>query len=69
MKRSHTTELDYIEILPAASPALKEKVEKLVSSSTNLNAVIASLDRETGTYEIILQGTLAQHMHVHQNAA
>ncbi len=69
MKRSHTTDLDYIEILPAASPAMKKKVEKLVSSSTNLNAVIASLDRETGTYEIILQGTLTQNIQRHQNAA
>ncbi len=53
-------ELDLIEILPASSPALKQNLEQLIEDSSTWNAAIASLDPNTGTYRIVLEGTLRQ---------
>lgn len=53
-------ELDLIEILPASSPALKQNLEQLIEDSAKWNAAIASLDPHTGTYRIVLEGTLRQ---------
>ena len=58
MFKFRSREIDYIEVLPPASVALKANLEQLIDDSSNLNAALESLDKETGTYRIVLQGTL-----------
>ncbi len=53
-------ELDLIEVLPASSSALKQNLEQIIEDSSKWNAAIASLDPHTGTYRIVLEGTLRQ---------
>ncbi len=56
----NSRELDLIEILPASSPALKQNLEHIIEESSKWNAAIASIDPSTGTYRIVLEGTLRQ---------
>lgn len=56
----NSRELDLIEVLPASSPALKQNLEQIIEDSSKWNAAIASLDPSTGTYRIVLEGTLRQ---------
>jgi len=58
MFKFRSREIDYIEVLPPASVALKANLEQLIDDSSNLNAALESLDKQTGTYRIVLQGTL-----------
>ena len=60
MFQFNSRELDLIEILPASSPALKQHLEQIIEDSSKWNAAIASLDQNTGTYRIVLEGTLRQ---------
>ncbi len=60
MFKFKSRELDLIEILPASSPALKHNLEQIIEDSSKWNAAIASLDHDTGTYRIVLEGTLRQ---------
>ena len=69
MSRFRTTDLDYLEILPASSTALKERVQNILNQSISYSAAIASLDMKTGTYKIVLQGTLPENKQIHQQAA
>jgi hypothetical protein len=69
MSRFHTLDLDYLEVLPASSNALKERVQTLLNQSLSYSAAIASLDSQTGTYKIVLQGTLPEVKRAHQRAA
>ncbi|MFQ5627857.1 MAG: hypothetical protein ACE5I1_03785 [bacterium] len=69
MQRFRTTDLDYLEILPASSNALKERVQNILNQSLSYSAAIASMDSQTGTYKIVLQGTLPEVSLMHQNAA
>lgn len=56
--RFNTRGFDVIEITPPSSPILKEKLEEIIDDSKKWNAVVESLDQQTGTYRILLQGTL-----------
>jgi hypothetical protein len=58
MCRFKTRDFDVIEITSPSSPLLKEKLEDIIDESEKWNAVVESLDQETGTYRILLQGTL-----------
>jgi hypothetical protein len=58
MFKFKTRDFDEIEITPPSSPSLKEKLEEIIDESQKWNAVVESLDQETGTYRILLQGTL-----------
>lgn len=69
MKHIKTTDFDYLEILPASSTALKEKVENILEQSFSYSAAIASFDPKTGTYQIVLQGTLPDNAQTRQHAA
>lgn len=69
MPRYRTTDLDYLEILPASSSALKDRVQTILNQSISFSAAIASLDAKTGTYKIVLQGTLPESQRTHQQAA
>lgn len=69
MYRFRTTDLDYLEILPASSNALKERVQSILTQSISYSAAIASLDSQSGTYKIVLQGTLPKVRQMHKKAA
>ncbi|RMD96564.1 MAG: hypothetical protein D6814_11160 [Calditrichaeota bacterium] len=69
MQRFKTLNLDFIEISPPSSPILREKLNHLLDESVSWSAAIASVDRKTGRYQIILQGTLPERREVHQHAA
>ena len=69
MSRFHTMDLDYLEILPSSSNALKEGVQAILNQSVSYSAAIESVDEKTGTYKIVLQGTLPESQQLHQNAA
>jgi len=69
MQRYRTIELDLLEIMPPSSQALRDKFNKLLDNSNTWSAAITGFDKTTGTYEIILKGTLAPKIHARQNAA
>jgi len=59
MIKFKTRGLDFLEILPPSSPALKENIDSILDDSTRWTAAIEKLDPQTGTYRIVLQGTLS----------
>ena len=69
MQRYRTIDLDLLEIMPPSSQALREKFNRLLDNSNTWSAAITGFDKTTGTYEIVLKGTLAQKFHARQNAA
>ncbi len=69
MQRFKTLNLDFIEILPSSSPALQEMLNTLLKESRSWSVAIASLDQTSGTYKLVIQGTLPEKSQVHQNAA
>ncbi len=60
MFRFKTRDFDVMEITPPSSPVLKEKLADILAGSEKWNAVVESLDPETGAYRILLQGTLRE---------
>ncbi|MDZ7288721.1 MAG: hypothetical protein ONB44_03320 [candidate division KSB1 bacterium] len=58
MFRFKTRDFDVMEITPPSSPVLKENLEHILADSEKWNAVVESIDPATGTYRILLQGTL-----------
>lgn len=58
MFRFKTRDFDVMEITPPSSPILKEKLEDILADSEKWNVVVESIDQETGTYRILVQGTL-----------
>lgn len=69
MRRFQSLSLDLIEILPSSSPALREILGDLLERSQSLSVAIASLDHSSGTYKLVIQGTLPEKARMHQNAA
>lgn len=58
MAEKQISVLDYIEISNPSSKDLKKNVSNILKNSKTYSAAVASLDNSTGTYKIILQGTL-----------
>ncbi len=58
MLRFKTRDFDVMEITPPSSTILKEKLEDILADSEKWNVVVESVDQETGTYRILVQGTL-----------
>lgn len=65
MFQFNSRELDLLEVLPASSPALKQNLAQIIDDSSKFNAAIASLDKNTGTYRIVLEGSLRKDMEKH----
>jgi hypothetical protein len=53
-----TRNFDLIEVTPPSSPALKEEINSILVGSQNWTAAVESLNRDDGSYRIILQGQL-----------
>jgi hypothetical protein len=60
MFKFKTRDFDVMEITPPSSPVLKEKLADILAGSERWNAVVESIDPETGAYRILLQGTLRE---------
>lgn len=51
-------QLDYLEIEPASSKALKDNVREILDQSRSYSAAIAGHNNKTGEYEIVIKGKL-----------
>ena len=58
MFKAQIRDLDLIEVLPPSSTELKENLKQIIDDSSKWHAALASLNQDTGTYRIILEGTL-----------
>ncbi len=69
MRRFKTRSLDFVEILPPSSSALKENLAQLLQEAPSLSAAITQLDPNTGTFKLVIQGRLPEKQQLHQHAA
>ncbi len=60
MLKFYTRDFDLIEHIPPSSNALREKIGNILKCSKNWSANVANIDKSTGNYQIILQGTLRE---------
>lgn len=51
-------DLEIIRNANISSSTLKRQINSMIESSDNCRAIVESLNRDTGEYSIILQGTL-----------
>ena len=51
-------DLEIIRNANITSSTLKRQINNMIQSSDNCRAIVESLDRDTGEYRIVLQGTL-----------
>ena len=58
MQKYYTRDFDLIEHIPHSSNALREKIGNILRCSKNWTANVANIDKMSGSYQIILQGTL-----------
>ena len=56
----YTRDFDLIEHIPPSSNALREKIGSILKGSQKWYANVTNIDKMTGTYQIILQGTLSR---------
>ncbi len=56
----YTRDFDLIEHIPPSSNALREKIGNILKGSQNWTANVTNIDKMSGTYQIVLQGTLSQ---------
>ena len=65
MEKYYTRDFDLIEHIPSSSNALREKIGNILKGSQNWTANVSNIDKVTGTYQIILQGTLSKNDILH----
>ncbi|MBN2008503.1 hypothetical protein JW960_04060 [candidate division KSB1 bacterium] len=58
VEKYYTRDFDLIEHIPPSSNALREKIGNILKGSQNWTANVSNIDKITGSYQIILQGTL-----------
>ena len=65
MEKYYTRDFDLIEHIPPSSNALREKIGNILKGSKNWTANVSNIDKVTGNYQIILQGTLTKDEIIH----
>jgi hypothetical protein len=60
MPRFRLQDLPTLEASPTSPAALKAKIGELIIHSVSAAAKVEMLDRETGEYRVVVQGTLDQ---------
>ncbi len=60
MPRFRLQDLPTLETSPTSPAALKAKIGELIIHSVSAAARVEMLDRETGEYRVVVQGTLDQ---------
>lgn len=58
MEKFYTHDFDWIENVPPSSNLLYQKIESILQKSEDCTANVTSLDKITGTYQVVLRGTL-----------
>jgi hypothetical protein len=58
MSRFRLQDLNTLEVSPTSPATLRDKLGALLVHSVNAAAQVESVDRETGEYRVVLQGTL-----------
>lgn len=58
MTKFNIRDLEIIKNANVSSSTLKRQLTNMLENSTNCRAIVESLNRETGEYRIVLQGTL-----------
>ena len=58
MTKFNLRDLELIRNANISSHTLKRQLNNMLVSSSNCRAIVESLNRETGEYRIVLQGTL-----------
>jgi hypothetical protein len=61
MEKFNTRDFDLIEHIPPSSNALREKIGNILKSSKSWSADVAGVDKQSGEYRIVLQGTLKKN--------
>lgn len=62
MARFHIDDFKTLETVPTSPGSLRSKVAEVIMSSVNAKARVESINRETGEYRVVLQGTLDREM-------
>lgn len=65
MEKFYTRDFDLLEHIPSSSNALREKIGNILKCSKNWTANVSNIDKVSGNYQIILQGTLKKNEFVH----
>ncbi|MBN1352263.1 hypothetical protein JXJ21_22895 [candidate division KSB1 bacterium] len=60
MEKYNTREFDLIEHVPGSSDIFRRKIWNILEGSSDWNAIITTIDKDRGTYSVVLQGTLKQ---------
>jgi hypothetical protein len=58
MARYSLQDLSTLEVSPTSPATLRAKIGELIIHSMNAAAQVEMVDRETGEYRVVLQGTL-----------
>jgi RNA-binding protein YlmH len=58
MTKFNVRDLEIIKNAKFTSSTLKRQLGNMLESSGNCRAIVESLNRETGEYQIVLQGTI-----------
>jgi hypothetical protein len=58
MSNFNIRDLEIIRNANISSSTLKRQINNMIQSSDNCRAIVESLNRDTGEYRIVLQGTL-----------
>ena len=65
IEKFYTRDFDLIEHIPDSSNALREKIGNILRCSKNWTANVSNIDKVSGSYQIILQGTLRKNESIH----
>lgn len=63
MTKFNVRDLEIIRNANISSSTLKRQIGNMLQSSDDCRAIVESLNRETGEYRIVLQGTLETFDH------
>lgn len=58
MPRFRIHDLRHLEVSPTSPATLRDKLGSLIVHSVSAQAQVEMIDRETGEYRVVLQGTL-----------
>ena len=64
MKTFNIEELELIKSNKVSLKSLEQELNKMLIHSNGCRAIVESLNRKTGEYRIILQGTLAKESQI-----
>lgn len=58
MENFYTRDFDMIELIPPSSKLVQDKIKNILRASEDWTAQIHAIEPSTGTYQLVLRGTL-----------